>query len=49
VDRTFKAIEDVRDSAERYLKGLVVSVPANFTGFHCLRHETELLKFEKMG
>jgi hypothetical protein len=31
---TFKAVEDVRYSAERDLKGLVVAVAANFTGFH---------------
>jgi hypothetical protein len=47
VDRTFKAIENVRYSAQRYLKGLVVGVATNFTGFHRLLHGTELLQFGK--
>ena len=35
---TLKAVECVRDSAERYLKCLVVGVAANFTGFHRVLH-----------
>jgi hypothetical protein len=34
VDRTLEAVEDVGRSAQRYLKGLVVVVTTNFTGFH---------------
>ena len=36
VDRTLEAVEDVGRSAQRYLKGLVVVVTTNFTGFHCM-------------
>lgn len=49
MDRTLKAIEGVRYSAQRYLEGLVVGVAANFTGFHRLLHETGLLQFRKDG
>lgn len=38
MNRTLKAVERVRDSAERYLKRLVVGVAANFTGFHRVLH-----------
>jgi hypothetical protein len=38
-----KAVESVRGSTQRYLKGFVVAVPADFASFHeCLKVGSEL-------
>jgi hypothetical protein len=39
MDSALEAVEDVRATAESDLKGLVVSVAANFTGFHDVLRE----------
>jgi hypothetical protein len=39
VNRTLEAVEGVGRAAQRYLKGLVVVVTTNFTGFHRMLHK----------
>lgn len=39
MDRTLEAVENVRGSAQSDVKSFIVSIAANFAGFHCALRE----------